>query len=324
MTDDPQIEFSYAHSRDGTRLRIARSRHAGDIAGAVILLQGQGEFIEKYLETMTFLCRAGYAVYSLDWRGQGRSARALGNSQKGYVRSYAEYLGDLQTLVDIVATGHARDETFVLAHSMGAHIALRYLCRYPDAFAAAALCAPMFGVRFSRRQRLLATLISGAAALVGSGALYAPGRSNYRREARPFEGNYQTTDRDRYERMHDQIARDPLLAIGGPTLGWLHAMTRSVRALRNDMKRSPPRTPTLILSAGDERVVDNAAHLEFAKRLPRGRLVTFPEARHEILQERDDIYLEALSTVVEFFALYHHQSTGEQQAPRPAIHTEPA
>ena len=43
----------------------------------MVLLQGRAEFIEKYGETVGDLRARGFAVYALDWRGQGHSGRVL-------------------------------------------------------------------------------------------------------------------------------------------------------------------------------------------------------------------------------------------------------
>ena len=46
-------------------------------------------------------------------------------------------------------------------------------------------------------------------------------------------------------------------------------------------------TPTLVIAAGGDRVVDTGAIERFAVRLKAGGLVVIPYARHEILMERD-------------------------------------
>ena len=43
-------------------------------AGVCVLLNGQTEFIEKYFEVIDELRGRGFAVATMDWRGQGGSA----------------------------------------------------------------------------------------------------------------------------------------------------------------------------------------------------------------------------------------------------------
>src|SRR5262249_3752533 len=84
---------------DGVELRYARWAPPPGQKGTVCLFQGRAEFIEKYFETVRDLRTRGFAVATLDWRGQGGSQRALKNPRKGYVRSFDEYHLDLETFI---------------------------------------------------------------------------------------------------------------------------------------------------------------------------------------------------------------------------------
>ena len=61
--------------RDGDRLRTAIFDAAPGTPrrGVCVLLNGQTEFIEKYDEVIGELQGRGFAVATLDWRGQGGS-----------------------------------------------------------------------------------------------------------------------------------------------------------------------------------------------------------------------------------------------------------
>src|ERR1700720_3707994 len=84
---------------DGVSLRFARWAPPPGRKGTVCLFQGRAEFIEKYFETVRDLRARGFAVATLDWRGQGLSDRMLGDRRKGYVRDFAEYDSDLETFM---------------------------------------------------------------------------------------------------------------------------------------------------------------------------------------------------------------------------------
>src|SRR5881394_4041409 len=55
---------------DGVELRFARWGSPADAKGTVCVFSGRGEFIEKYFETVRDLRRRGFAVATMDWRGQ--------------------------------------------------------------------------------------------------------------------------------------------------------------------------------------------------------------------------------------------------------------
>ena len=69
---------------DGVRLRVADFPTTEGRKGTVCILQGRGEFIEKYFETINDLRNRGFSVVTFDWRGQGGSERLI-PSQKGHV-----------------------------------------------------------------------------------------------------------------------------------------------------------------------------------------------------------------------------------------------
>ena len=268
---------------DGVSIRCARWPSALSAGrGVVLFLQGRTEFIEKNLETIGELRRRGFAVVTLDWRGQGLSGRLLEDRHKGHVTDFDDYLRDLQLMV--AAEFKNRPGPFVmLAHSMGAHIGLRFLHDHPGLFARAVLCAPMIGIRGGIAARL-ATAVAG---LLGGPGAYAPTMGPYGDRMRRFEGNPLTADRDRFIRQHAHIAAEPRLALGGPTLGWLAASLRSMARLRRDARAI--RTPVLIVSAGEDTVVANAAQRRLQRLMPDCRLVTVAGGRHELLCEGDEL-----------------------------------
>ena len=58
--------------------------------------------------------------------------------------------------------------------------------------------------------------------------------------------------------------------------------------------------PVLVLLAGEDSLVDNAAARRFVQRLPQGTLVELPGARHELLREHDRHRLPAWAAVDAF------------------------
>ncbi|MFX8715876.1 alpha/beta hydrolase, partial [Acinetobacter baumannii] len=82
--------------------RVARWSPAGaEARGTVCVLQGRAEFIEKYYETVRDLLVRGFAVATLDWRGQGGSERHR-NSRRGHVNEFDEYGLDLAAFLNQV------------------------------------------------------------------------------------------------------------------------------------------------------------------------------------------------------------------------------
>jgi lysophospholipase len=287
----------------GTRLRAARFAADAAPRGVCLLLNGQTEFIEKYFEVIDELRGRGFAVATLDWRGQGGSGRLVPEAPlKGHIGDFAEYDADLEAAMDqllapMLAPG---ERPIALAHSMGGHILLRYLHRHPGRIKAAACCAPM--LRFSTRGqprwlvRLLTDLMTGS----GHGTDFVWGMAARDPLRLSFADQIVTSDAARFQRTRDFLARHPQLRLAGPTWGWVAAAYRSIARLARPDYAEAIATPVLICGAGHDRVCITDAARRFAATLPRGTYREIAGAEHEILMERD-IFRSKFWTVFDTF-----------------------
>lgn len=277
---------------DGAPIRFASWRNDSDApAGTVLYFNGRTEFIERNLETVETLLGRGFDVWTLDWRGQGLSHRALANPHKGHIEDYAQHLDDLRLLFERhLDPARGPGPLLLLAHSMGGQIGLRLLQAARQRFAGAVFSAPLVGLPTPTvAHGLLVGLLGAAGGLPWIDGRYSPGRGDYGLRDQVFRGNGLTHCEERFRRGHRYIAERPDLALGGPTLGWLHATRRSIAKIANIEKTWPIETPILLVSAGADRIVGTAAHRAFCAARPESRrLVTVEGALHELLIERDD------------------------------------
>ncbi|MFC1515748.1 alpha/beta fold hydrolase [Thermodesulfobacteriota bacterium] len=257
--------------------------------GSIILLGGRGEFMEKYAETIEDLNRRGYRVYSFDWRGQGLSTRMLENRHKGHVGKYEDYLSDLDIFIRDIVKPEAVSPIILLAHSMGAHIALRYIHDHPGVIERAVLTAPMIDILTTPSLRRPAEFITRVLTKVGIGHVYTVGSGDYSPPRVKFEGNRLTSDPERFMDAPSAIAENPDLAIGGVTFGWISATFDSIHILNNPGYAAEIKTPILIVSAGEDRIVSIDAQREICALIPDCRFRLIENARHEIPKESDAI-----------------------------------
>jgi lysophospholipase len=297
----------------GARVRFGHWRHPVAERGTVVVLPGRAEFIEKYHETLTDLGARGFSVAILDWRGQGGSDRLLQQRDRGHVASVDDYLLDLAAVIGRLDALAMAQPYLMLAHSMGGHIGVRYLRQEPTRFAGAALSAPMFGIRLTPTPAPVARALCAAAIRIGAGTRYAPGQRDVDLNRYVFTRNRLTSSPDRYAAFRRCVEAAPELALGGVTYGWLGAALRSIAVTRRPGYLESIRTPVLILQAGRERLVSNRAQVLAARRLPDARLVRFPDARHELLLERDEIRDRVLAAFLDFAS-----EVTRSGAPRPA------
>jgi lysophospholipase len=279
-------------SSGGARLRYARWEPTRPPKrGTVCVFQGRGEFIEKYFEVVADLRRRGFAVATMDWRGQGGSSRALFNPCKGYVRSFSEYDQDLTHFMKEIVLPDCQPPFIALAHSMGGHILLRNATLSGSWFSRMVLSAPMIAIAESRLgfpqavSRVYAEVLGG----LGLGSMYVRGGNDLPIELGPFEDNPLTSDRERYLRNRMVIESAPPLGLGSPTIAWLRAGLRSISRLTAPDYPLRVQVPLLLFAAGMDTIVSTQAIEEFALRLKVGTHVLIPQARHEILQESDEL-----------------------------------
>lgn len=278
----------WLRAEDGTRLRAASWSPDGTTRGTVVFLNGRTEFIEKYFELFRDLLARGFAVASLDWRGQGLSDRPLPNPHKGHVRDFSLFIDDLGRVMQDFVLRTCPAPYVALSHSMGGNIALRYLAKHPGVFRAACFSAPMFGIGKTERPGTGAKLIANGASLLGMSTSYLPfAGGDYGPENTRFEGNVLTSDRERYGRFTAQIEAEPRLALGAPTLGWAREAIASIDALHAAGFAEAIETPIRVCSAGEDVLVSTAAQAALSRRLPKAKQVVIEGARHELLVEVD-------------------------------------
>ncbi|MEI6797700.1 MAG: alpha/beta hydrolase [Pseudomonadota bacterium] len=278
----PDGRAFWLKTADGTRIR-AGFWPAAAPQGTIFLLPGRTEYIEKYGRTAADFAKAGFGTLSLDWRGQGRSDRALNDPLVGHVTDFADYQDDLDTLLAFAQAQALPQPYFLLAHSMGGAIGLRALIRGLP-FDAAAFCAPMWGILLSAWTRPLANILSAASRYLAFDHLYAPGTGAKPYVlAVPFALNRMTRDADHWEYMRAQAVAHPDMSLGGPSFGWLRAALAECHALQSI---PAPALPCLCALGSLERIVDTAPIHARMRLWKTARLTVFAGTEHEILMER--------------------------------------
>jgi alpha-beta hydrolase superfamily lysophospholipase len=103
--------------------------------GRIVLVHGYAEHVGRYPHVIRALHEAGYDCHALDLRGHGHS-----EGVRGHVLRFQSYLDDLDLfLEELPRDGLPR---FLVSHSLGGLLALRYVLERPDAFAALAASSP--------------------------------------------------------------------------------------------------------------------------------------------------------------------------------------
>ena len=280
----------FLEARDGVKIRYARwDTTAEQRRGTICLFGGRGEFIEKFFETVTDLRRRGFAVATMDWRGQGGSTRLLRNPAKGHAETFARHDEDVRRFMTEIVLPDCPPPYYCLAHSMGGHLVLRLAQTKVCWWDRIVLSAPMIRFAGSERSNSVRYAVTEAATLLGLGDFFVPGGGAQAWESVPFDGNRLTSDRLRFERARDVLKAAPKLAIGSPTLGWVAAACSSVSMINSLRFLDSVRVPILVVAAGNDQIVSTDAIEHFASRLKNCTRIVVAGSKHEILQERDEL-----------------------------------
>lgn len=270
----------------------------------IVVCPGRIESYVKYAELAYDLFHLGYDVLIIDHRGQGLSGRMLEDTHRGHVVNFSDYVDDLAAFwQQEVASGPWR-KRYILAHSMGGAISELFLQRHPQVCDAIAMCAPMFGIIIRLPDWVVRPLLDWAESYPRFREGYALGTGSW--TALPFAINILTHSRERYRRNLRFYADEPKLRVGGPTMHWvregIQAGEQALAGAADDA------TPTLIIQAEDEHVVDNRMHQRFCDiraaaghPCEGGKPFVIQGAYHEILFEKDAMRSVALNAIVDFF-----------------------
>jgi len=105
--------------------------------GIVIIVHGIGEHSGRYGNIVNAMEKRKISFYSMDNRGHGKST-----GTRGHVDSFMEYVYDLRMFANMIHEAHKDLPVFILGHSLGGAIALRYALTYQDDLAGLILSAP--------------------------------------------------------------------------------------------------------------------------------------------------------------------------------------
>ncbi len=104
----------------------------------IVLVHGLGEHSGRYDHAVARLLGEGYAIHTLDHRGHGRS-----DGSRAFIEDIDHAVADVDTLVDRAVAAQPGVPVFMLGHSMGGLISVRYALAHQDRLAGLILSATL-------------------------------------------------------------------------------------------------------------------------------------------------------------------------------------
>lgn len=233
---------------------------------ALLVVHGMGEHSGRYEAFAEAMLSEEISVFAYDQRGHGESG-----GRRGDVDAFGAFLGDLDRVRrEVRELLPVRAPHFVLGHSLGGLVVLRYLQEYESSFRGGVVVSPWLASakRPPGWLRLVAAVLQRV----------APGL----RLPRGADPDLLSRDREIVRRWEE----DPLVhRVITPRL-----FTEAREAQRRALDRPDRiRLPLLFLLAGADRIADAGVAEGLARSIPRDDVEVrwFEDDYHEILNELD-------------------------------------
>lgn len=261
------LKQSHGYVEGVGRIRLHyRAWEVENPQAGIILVHGMFEHSRRYEEFAAHMAGHGFSVFLPDLRGHGAS-----EGRRGHVRSFDVLLQDLDRFRREVQGLVPLDlPLFLIGHSLGGLISLRYLEEYEASFDGAIMTSPWLGtaVAIPRWQVLAAAVL------------------NRILPAFPFPFRLDPDDLTQDPERSADYREDPQIhSTITPRL-----FTEISSAIETALRRGDRiGVPVLFLLAGGDRIVDTERSLAFARSLPSEDITVevLEKQHHEVLQERD-------------------------------------
>lgn len=243
----------------------------------MILVHGFGEHSDRYDEVAKHFCGEGISCYALDHRGHGRSGGPRWN-----VENFDYFVDDLHKFVQLVKEGEGLNRYFMLGHSLGGEIALKYAIVHPEEIDGLIVSGPAVGgyqsVPLLGRMAVPLPMMRLLVPLLGLGERLLPDMGMPGSKIDPSLLNHDENNTRAY-------AEDPMVCHEPMKLGITAELSKNIVWLQDHA--SELQVPSLILTGGGDVLVPTEAVEDFYNKveIPDKEFIRYDGFYHEILNE---------------------------------------
>jgi alpha-beta hydrolase superfamily lysophospholipase len=237
--------------------------------GVIVIIHGLAEHSGRYRETAEFLSENGWAVYACDLRAHGLSPDPP-KAGRVHVNRFEDYFRDVDALTGLAREKHRQLPIYLLGHSMGGLISIRYSLEKPAGLAGAIISSPALGTHPEFKPPLFLKLMVSILSRLAPRLLVA--------------SDLDTRAISRDPAVVKAYIDDPLVSQKISTR-WYGEIMKSMKKAHKSA--ASLRIPMLLMQSGDDRLVDPAAPGRWAKAAPNGlvELVVWDGLYHEMFNE---------------------------------------
>ncbi|MEX2705869.1 MAG: lysophospholipase [Candidatus Freyrarchaeum guaymaensis] len=234
-----------------------------EVRAVIVGVHGLAEYSGRYAHVADHFANEGIAFYALDHRGHGLSEGIL-----GYVDAFDDYIDDLDTFVDLVREREKGKKLFLLGHSLGGTISIAYAMKHPEKIDGLILSSPGLKLAVELDPELMKAIMELS-------------ESNPTQEI--------PNQIDPYVLTHDRAVcekydKDPLV-FKTITARFATEFFTTMEKLLEDAEKL--QVPTLLLVAGDDKLVNPEGSKEFAEKVKQKdfQIKIYDGFYHELLNE---------------------------------------
>ena len=237
--------------------------------GVIVIIHGLAEHSGRYQDTAEFLSANGWAVYACDLRAHGLSPNPP-KAGRVHVDRFEDYFRDVDALTGLASEKHRELPLYLLGHSMGGLISIRYALEKPTGLAGVIVSSPALGTHPEFQPALFLKLLVSILSRLAPRLLFAS----------DLDTRAISRDPDVVKAYID----DPLVS-QKVSARWYGEITKSMKKAHEGA--ASLRVPVLLMQSGADRLVDPDAPGRWAKTTPEGlvELVVWDGLYHEMLNE---------------------------------------
>ncbi|MFX0559825.1 lysophospholipase [Tepidibacillus infernus] len=250
-----------------------------DAKAILLVVHGSGEHIGRYRHVAVWLNKHHISMVGGDLPGLGRS-----KEKRGHIQDFANYLHKIDQWFQYIKKNWPEKPTFLLGHSMGGLIVLRYLEELKDSQALKGVIvtspAVSIGIEVPKWQRILAENLV---------KVWPTMR---------LKSGITASQVSRDPKVVKAYAEDPLV-YNKVSIAWFLAFQKAIELVwkkKDQISRSG--IPLLYLQAGEDQLVDPQKAKEFVEGFSKEQVQfhLIDGLYHEILNEPEkEIYLQLIT-----------------------------
>lgn len=237
--------------------------------GIIVIIHGLAEHSGRYRETAEFFASRGWAAYACDLRAHGLSPDPP-KAGRVHVDRFEDYFRDVDALSGLAREKHGDLPLYLLGHSMGGLISIRYALAKPGGLAGAIISSPALGTHPEFKPPLLLKLMVSILSRLAPRLL--------------VDSDLDTQAISRDPDVVKAYIDDPLVS-QKVSARWYGEIMKSMKKAHREA--ASLKIPMLLMQSGADRLVDPAAPARWAESTKPGLVeqVHWDGLYHEMFNE---------------------------------------